>query len=105
MGSAAAPLAIVALTALSYAVGLVIGVAWLVPILNVAAAFPLMVASLRRGDVADAIARMLIWAAAMGACATAIAYKYPASTASLFLHGDAYRREMFDFIITGRGPE
>ena len=102
---AAAPLAIIAATALSYGIALVIGVPWLVPLLNVAAAFPFMVASLRRGDVAGAIARMLIWAATMGLCATAIAYKYPTATASLFLHGDAYRREMFDFIITGRGAD
>src|SRR5262245_14727471 len=105
MRAAAAPLAIVAGTALSYAAALVIGVPWLVPVLNVAPAYPFMVASLRRGDVADAIARMWIWAATLGVCATAIAYKWPDSATAIFVHGAAYRREMFDFVLTGRGAE
>jgi hypothetical protein len=105
MRPAAAPLAIIVGTALSYAVALLIGAPWLVPVLNVAPAYPFMVRSLRRGDVPDAIARMSIWAATLGICATTIAYTWPDTAATLFVHGAAYRREMFDFILTGRGAE
>src|SRR5919197_2624339 len=105
MNTAAAPLAIVGGTVISYAIALAIGAPWPVPILNVLPAFPFMVASLRRGDVADAIVRMLIWAAALGICATSIAYKWPDTAATLFVHGAEYRREMFEFVLTGRGAE
>jgi hypothetical protein len=100
-----APIAIVAGTAASYLVAIALGVPALVPVLNVAPAFPFMVAALRRGNVAEAIGRMLVWAAAMAVCATTTAYLAPAETARLFLHGDAYRRELFEFVLTGRGAE
>jgi hypothetical protein len=76
-----------------------------VPILNIVPAFPFMVASLRRGQVAEAIWRMLVWAAALGVCATTISYLGTAEAGRLFLRGDSYRREMFEFLLTGYGPE
>ena len=100
-----APLAIVAGTALSYVVGAAIGVPVLVPILNTAPAFPFMIGSLRRGQVGEAIVRMLVWAAALGVCATVFSYARTADAGRLFLHGEAYRREMFAFLLTGTGPE
>ena len=75
------------------------------PILNIVPAFPFMVASLRRGQVAEAIWRMLVWAAALGVCATTISYLGTAEAGRLFLRGDSYRREMFEFLLTGYGPE
>jgi hypothetical protein len=100
-----APVAIVAGTALSYLVGAALGVPALVPILNVSAAFPFMFTALRRGNVPEAIVRMLVWAAAMAVCATMASYLAPAEMARLFIHGDSYRREMFEFVLTGRGAE
>jgi hypothetical protein len=105
VSSARAPIAIVCGTALSYIIGIAIGMPLLLPVLNVLAAFPFMVAALRRGNVPDAIVRMLIWAASMAVCATMASYLAPAETSTLFLHGDAYRREMFEFVLTGRGAE
>lgn len=105
MARAAVPLAIVLLTAASYAVGAVIGLAILVPVLNTVVVFPFMVSSLRRGDVAGAIARMLVWAAALGACSTLLAFLAPDRTATLFINGDVYRREMFAWVWTGVGRE
>lgn len=98
-------LAIVALTALSDAVALAIGVPALVPLLNTLAAFPFMYASLGRGQVAQAIARMLVWAAVLGASATILAYARPLQTARLFLHAPAYEREMLAWVLTGQGAE
>jgi hypothetical protein len=97
--------AIVAGTVLSYLIAAVIGVPVLVPILNTAPAFPFMIASLRRGQTGEAIARMLIWTAALAVCATAFSYARTADAGRLFLHGEAYRREMFTFLLTGSGAE
>ena len=100
-----APLAIVAGTALSYVVAAAIGIPALVPVLNTLPAFPFMIGSLRRGQAGEAIARMLVWAAALGVCATIFSYVRTAEAGSLFLRGEAYRREMFAFLLTGTGPE
>jgi len=95
MNPAFVPAVIVGGTALSYVAALLIGVPALVPFLNVAPAFPFMIVSLRRGRVAEAIWRMLVWAAALAVCATTISYLGPAEA----------RREMFAFLLTGAGPE
>lgn len=99
------PAAIVAGTALSYVVAAAIAVPALVPFLNVAPAFPFMVASLRRGATGEAIWRMLVWAAALGVCATVFSYLDTAEAGRLFLRGEDYRREMFTYLKTGVGRE
>ena len=98
-------IAIVAATVLSYAIAWLIGVPLLVPILNTAASYPFMVLALERGDVRLAIARMLLWALAMGVCATLMSYARPSATGALFLGGEAYRAEMFRWVMTGSGAE
>jgi len=105
MNSTFAPLAIVFGTGASYVVAVLLGIPVLVPILNVLPAFPFMIASLRHGRVGEAVGRMLIWAASLAICATAMSYVAPVETSGLFIHGDAYRREMFLFVLTGRGAE
>src|SRR5690349_24181639 len=105
MPPALIPAAIVGGTALSFVVAVLVGVPVLVPVFNVAAAFPFMVASLRRGRVGDAIWRMLIWAAALGVCATVFSYIDTADAGRLFLRGETYRREMFAYLTTGIGRE
>src|SRR5262245_22331063 len=64
-----------------------------------------MVAALRKSDVRLAVARMLLWALAMGVCATMLSYWQPWRTDSLFLRGASYRTEMFAWVLTGRGAE
>ena len=64
-----------------------------------------MVLALKRGDVRLAVARMLLWALTMGVCATALSYARPAASEALFLRSEAYRIEMFGWVLTGRGPE
>jgi hypothetical protein len=101
----AAPGAIVVGTAVSYLIGWAIHIPLLVPFLNVLPAYPLMAASLRSGNADQAIVRMWIWAAALGICATSMALMAPEQAGRLFIHADAYRREMFEFVLTGRGAE
>jgi hypothetical protein len=98
-------IAIVAATAASYAVGWLLDVPVLVPFLNTAASFPFMVLALKRADLRLAVSRMLLWALVLGACATGLSYVRPAATDRFFLRGEAYRREMFAWVMTGRGAE
>jgi hypothetical protein len=96
---------IVAATIFSYALGWAIGIPWLIPILNTLASYPFMVLALKRGDLRLAVGRMLIWALAMGATATLLSYARPAQTGLLFLRAQAYRTEMFNWVLTGIGQE
>lgn len=105
MNPAFVPAAIVGGTALSYVVAMLAGIPALVPFLNVVPAFPFMIASLRRGRVGEAVWRMLMWAAALAVCGTALSYFDTADAGRLFLRGESYRREMFEFVLTGYGPE
>jgi hypothetical protein len=102
---ASAAIAIVAATLASYALGWIVAVPFLIPVLNTAASFPFMVAALRRGDIRLAVARMLLWALTMGVAATLLSYARPTRTDALFLRGEAYRTEMFAWVMTGRGAE
>src|SRR5205807_9822356 len=67
--------------------------------------FPFMVVALRGGNVRLAVARMLLWALTMGVTATMLSYARPTRTETLFLRGQAYRAEMFDWVMSGRGAE
>jgi hypothetical protein len=96
---------IVVATLLSYALAWVIAVPVLVPVLNTLASFPFMLSALRRGNVRLAVARMLVWALAMGVCATLLSYWQPWRTDTLFLRGASYRSEMFAWVMSGRGAE
>jgi hypothetical protein len=98
-------LSIVLATLFSYALAWIVGIPILVPILNTLASFPFMVSALKGGDVRVAVARMLVWAFAMGVAATALSYARPAQTDALFLRGESYRTEMFAWVMTGQGSE
>ena len=100
-----AGVAIVAATICSYALGWLIDIPLVVPFLNTAASYPFMVLALKAGDVRLAIARMLLWALTMGVCATLLSYARPLPTATLFLNAEAYRVEMFRWVMTGTGAE
>lgn len=105
MNPALVPAAIVGGTALSYVIALLVDVPALVPFLNVVPAFPFMIASLRRGRVGEAVWRMLIWAAALAVCATVLSYFDTIGSGRLFVRGETYRLEMFEYLRTGYGPE
>jgi len=96
---------IVLATVASYALGWFLNVPILIPLFNVAASYPFMILALKRGDLAVAIARMLLWALTMGLCAMLLSYVRPAATDTLFLRGEAYRVEMFGWVMTGSGAE
>ena len=90
---------------LSYILGWIVGIPILVPILNTLASFPFMVLALKRGEVRVAVARMLVWALAMGVAATVLSSARPVQTDALFLRGESYRTKMFAWVLTGQGAE
>src|SRR5579859_2473345 len=97
--------AVVLATVASYALAWAIGRPWLVPVLNTLASFPFMVAVLRRGQLRRAVAVMLVWAMALGVCATLLAFASPWRAGELFVQGASYRAEMFAWVMTGQGAE
>jgi hypothetical protein len=91
--------------ALSYPIGLVLGVPWLLPILNAAPAYTAMVVLLRRGEQRQAVVLMLAWAAALAVAGTLAFALWPHPPGALVLNGPEYRDEMFAWIRTGAGRE
>jgi hypothetical protein len=97
--------AMAAATALSYPLGLLAGPRWLLPVLNTAPAYTVMVLLLRRGQRDRAVAAMLAWAATLAVCGTLSFLFWPAAPGAAVVHGPEYRDEMFDWIRTGIGTE
>lgn len=92
---------------LSYAVGWAIGQPWLVPVLNAAVPWWMMVRELRLGRTGRAITIMLVWAGTMAVVSTALAglgWSRTHDGEDLFLRA-AYRDEMIAWVRTGIGPE
>ncbi|HEX5217088.1 MAG TPA: hypothetical protein VFV98_16610 [Vicinamibacterales bacterium] len=93
-------------TIATYAIGWLFGVPALLPFLNAAPAWWLMARALRVGQVNRAIAIMLIWAATLAVCATAMAaFGWTRrGGGELFLQAD-YKTQMISWVQTGVGPE
>ena len=78
---------------------------FVMPVLQVLAAYPLLVLDLRRGRVASAILKMLCWALLIAASVEALTLLAPAAGEASILHGTAYRDEMIAWVRTGVGKE
>jgi hypothetical protein len=76
-----------------------------VPILNTLPAYPTLARWIARGAPGRAVGLMLLWAASLGVSATFQAWLDPQGSARLFLNADAYRQEMFLWVLTGAGRE
>jgi hypothetical protein len=98
-------LLIVAAAAASYPVGLALGQAWLLPLLNAAPAYAVMIARLGRGDRRGAVVAMLVWAATLALFGTLAFALWPSAPDAMVLNGPAYRDEMLGWIRTGEGSE
>ncbi len=96
---------LVVATAVSYPVGLSLGWAWFLPVLNTVPAYVVMVERLRAGDRRGAATAMLLWALCLAVFGTTALALWPHPPDALVLHGTAYRDEMFRWIRTGEGSE
>jgi hypothetical protein len=93
------------LGAVSAALGLWSGRAWLLPGLEVAAGYPLMILLLRADRRALAIAAMLAWAAGISLAVILGVASAPATSGPAVLRGPAYWSEMSAWIQSGAGCE
>ena len=98
-------MAVIAITAASYPVGMLLGGGVVLPVLNTAAAYAAMVVLLRRGQRQSAVVLMLVWAATLAVSATTTFAMWPVPPDALVVNGPAYRDEMFHWIRTGEGRE
>ena len=96
---------LLAATPLLAAAGYFLSLPWLLPLLQVLPAYPVMVLDLRRGRIAPAVGHMLAWAALLALTVGALAYFAPATGEEAILHGAAYRDEMLGWVRTGEGKE
>ncbi len=96
---------LVVATLASYVLAWLVGIPALVPVLNALPAYPFLYQSLARGRTNRALGEMLAWAATLGVASTVLACLDPATAGRLFIHGDAYRREMFFWVLSGVGAE
>jgi hypothetical protein len=98
-------LAVLLSSLFGYPVGLLIGVKWLLPVLNAAPVYAFMVVLLRRGERARAVRLVLLWAACLALFGPLVFRAFPARAEAVVLHGAAYREDMFHWIRTGQGAE
>jgi len=96
---------LVGATLVSYPLGLLVGIPFLLPALNTLPAYLTMVALLQRGERRAAVVAMLVWAAALAVGGTATFALWPRPVDALVLNGPMYRDEMFAWILTGFGRE
>lgn len=96
---------LVLVTAASYPVGLFVGLSWLVPLLNAAPAYVVMIARLMRGDRRGAVLAALAWALTLAMFGTVTFALWPDRGRAVVIHGYEYQNEMFEWIRTGEGRE
>jgi hypothetical protein len=96
---------LVGATLVSYPLGLLIGIPFVLPALNTLPAYLTMAALLQKGERRAAVVAMLVWAAALAVCGTVTFALWPRPVDGLVLNGPRYRDEMFAWILTGFGRE
>jgi hypothetical protein len=92
-------------TPLLTAAGYGSGWPWLLPLLQVLPAYPLMVLDLRQEQIGRAVLRMLLWAFLIAISMEILAVYSPERGEACVIHGSAYRDEMIHWVRTGVGKE
>ncbi len=92
-------------TLVSFPLGLALGQAWLLPILNALPVYIVLVHRLRKGERGGAVRTAIWWAGALALAGTTCLALWPGETGHLVLGGPDYRLRMLDWIRTGGGPE
>jgi hypothetical protein len=92
-------------TLASYPIGLGLRQPWLLPLLNAAPAYIVLVHRLRKGERGGAVRAMLWWATALALVGTLAFVWWPEPLGPLVLNGPEYKEEMFRWIRTGLGRE
>lgn len=87
------------------AFGFAVGNAWALPLVAAAPAYPFFRADVRAKRGKRALARMLVWSAALSLAAIAATLVVPERAEAVILRGAGYRDDMFAWIRTGVGAE
>jgi hypothetical protein len=98
-------LLLLATTPLLSAAGYFLRLSWLLPLLQVLPAYPVMVLDLKRGRIGAAVGHMLAWAALLALTVGTLTTFAPSAGEAAVLHGAAYRDEMLGWVRTGEGKE
>ncbi len=85
--------------------GLLLGNAWLLPILQAGLGYPLFLGCVRQGRRGRTIALMLLWALGTSVPVILASRADPSGIGPSILRGETYRDEMFAWIRTGVGKE
>lgn len=78
---------------------------WALPLWAPLTVYPAFAARVRRGDYAAAWRAAVAWAALLSLGVILLAELWPRAAAAGILHGEAYRGEMFGWVLTGAAPE
>ena len=92
-------------TVVSVPLGLALGQAWLLPVLNTLPVYIVLVHRLRKGERGGAVRTAIWWAGALAIAGTACLAVWPGETGALILGGPDYQEQMLEWIRTGRGTE
>ena len=78
---------------------------YLVPVICILPAYPVMVYALKMGRRNIAIMLMVLWALLLGLSMTVCIYRYPEAAKYSILNGEKYKKEMIEWVLTGVGTE
>ncbi len=92
-------------TVVSFPLGLALGQAWLLPVLNALPVYIVLVHRLRKGERGGAVRTAIWWAGALAVSGTVSLAVWPVETGALILGGPDYQTRMFEWIRIGGGPE
>lgn len=90
---------------LTTAVGFVLGVPWLLPLLGAAVPYPVFLLKVRAGEYGRAVGWVLGWAVVQSLAMVAAVLWFPERAAEVVLTGEEYAAEMLHWVRTGEGPE
>ncbi len=92
-------------TIASYPIGLSLHQPWLLPVLNAAPGYSVLVHRLRKGERGGAVRAMLWWAVTLALTGTILFLWWPQGVDSVVIHGPERKAEMFLWIHTGQGAQ
>jgi hypothetical protein len=92
-------------TVVSFPLGIALGQAWLLPVLNALPVYIVLVHRLRKGERGGAVRTAIWWAGALALAGTVCLSVWPVETGPLILGGPDYRDRLFEWVRDGGGPE
>jgi len=96
---------IIASTPLGYALGLKIGVNFLMSFINAILIYPVYLACILRGRFKTAIVMVVIWSIMLSIIIILFTYQDQMRVEKMIVMGERYKNEMFEWLETGKGIE